>query len=597
MAVLSDPLAHYPPNPGGRYVIIGCGFSAVLNHLTLKKTPEGKRRIGDRQVLHIGHDDPWEHFVPHDMGQFPHLLRLPGFSQCFPEARVDAPLRSDVFAAATQAEFANLASSRRAEPAPLGPRMHGWVALIQEKAAPPPTDAAVLALTAELGLTASDLERYPYDVPYRLLVVSHAGDGQARCSFVYADRIDLCVGPGAPRLLDRQRFAADEAGDSMWRAYTRLPWEPVESLGAPRFVLPGVHAMYSSTASPHLRDPAYCVYGSGGIALNLVEVRTGRGWIDWMADRVHSQDICDRNNSVFIIPENGGCLRAADRRTRLGEWVDIECLHLSDTTFKVRNRGDDRDPPDGNLCNPGICQVRDYWDRTHALDRVRCCFPHAPHPDLHPPLPERYDQVLVSIGLEAHDQRPGTVGWLARAFDSWYARRGGDERLMSWEYFGRRPSDGTESEIRILGSAAHVLQPHAAPGYDDARVRENAAAYFETLPRQCRPGPKPAPPRKPGELPLVMSITFNATAVAFANGYFGFQRANRNVNTMSEAELIHFLAENEVLAEEIVELRRESQFGFRSRQELERALGLQWWSRTRRRLGRLEFDYAGSDHW
>lgn len=67
-----------PSSPtGDYYVIVGNGFAAILDHLTLL---ESGRLNGKPPVVHIGGPDPWSLYYPHRMGQWPCLLTLPGYS-------------------------------------------------------------------------------------------------------------------------------------------------------------------------------------------------------------------------------------------------------------------------------------------------------------------------------------------------------------------------------------------------------------------------------------------------------------------------------------------------------------------------------------
>jgi hypothetical protein len=61
------------------YVIVGLGFSAILNHRLLRH--RGCRRIGDLRILHIGLSDPWANYDLRKMGQWPSLLALPGYKK------------------------------------------------------------------------------------------------------------------------------------------------------------------------------------------------------------------------------------------------------------------------------------------------------------------------------------------------------------------------------------------------------------------------------------------------------------------------------------------------------------------------------------
>lgn len=64
-------------NPN-RYAVIGRGFAATTNLATMRCS--GKRRFNPMTLCMIGKDDPWKHYVPHDMNQEVELLSLPAYS-------------------------------------------------------------------------------------------------------------------------------------------------------------------------------------------------------------------------------------------------------------------------------------------------------------------------------------------------------------------------------------------------------------------------------------------------------------------------------------------------------------------------------------
>ncbi|CAM3377868.1 hypothetical protein MYCO108962_17645 [Mycobacterium colombiense] len=75
----SIPAPPLKPDPAkSYYVIIGCGFSGILNHVLLRRA---STRLGGRDVLHIGMTDPWRDYHSMAMGQWPSLLTLPGFTK------------------------------------------------------------------------------------------------------------------------------------------------------------------------------------------------------------------------------------------------------------------------------------------------------------------------------------------------------------------------------------------------------------------------------------------------------------------------------------------------------------------------------------
>ncbi len=88
-----------PPSPPDDdtpyYVIIGCGFSAILNHTLLLQSPT---RWQGQPILHIGKPDPWGSYHPMQMGQWPTLLTLPGFPKRPSKLGRSTNLRSDEFA-------------------------------------------------------------------------------------------------------------------------------------------------------------------------------------------------------------------------------------------------------------------------------------------------------------------------------------------------------------------------------------------------------------------------------------------------------------------------------------------------------------------
>jgi hypothetical protein len=98
-----------PFDPSRKYfAIIGCGFSAITNHVVL--THSVSPRLSGLDVLHIGSQDPWRQYYPMPMGQWPTLLSLPGFHNR-PKliARCDN-LGSDEFAEVNEQEWMRLSA-------------------------------------------------------------------------------------------------------------------------------------------------------------------------------------------------------------------------------------------------------------------------------------------------------------------------------------------------------------------------------------------------------------------------------------------------------------------------------------------------------
>ncbi len=137
------------------YVIIGCGFAGILNHVLLRHPTS--TRLGSLPVLQIGSEDPWRNYHPMPMGQWPSLLTLPGFRHQPPSLGGRGNLASDQFADVNDKEWNDLSAAH--------PFYH--------------VDARVVAIRA--GTTAS----YEIDLD----------NGRV----FQAEYIDVCGGPGPAR--------------------------------------------------------------------------------------------------------------------------------------------------------------------------------------------------------------------------------------------------------------------------------------------------------------------------------------------------------------------------------------------------------------
>jgi hypothetical protein len=142
------------------YVIAGLGFSAVLNHLLLKRTDFGKERIGNRPVLHIGETDPWATYDIDRMGQWPALLHLPGFADFGLEPAREF-LQCRTFANANRSALSHLTAQDDSIV------LRGKITEVEERGG----DALLLRAT----------------------------DDKGRTHEITAEKIDICTGLGPPK--------------------------------------------------------------------------------------------------------------------------------------------------------------------------------------------------------------------------------------------------------------------------------------------------------------------------------------------------------------------------------------------------------------
>lgn len=101
------------PNPDlsePHYVIIGAGFSALLNHLFLRNC--NAARLGKLPILHIAEQsDPWGRYQAGLMGQWPCVLTLPGLAAGLgtpPNPLPEGFLSTSDFAAVSAAQWSAL---------------------------------------------------------------------------------------------------------------------------------------------------------------------------------------------------------------------------------------------------------------------------------------------------------------------------------------------------------------------------------------------------------------------------------------------------------------------------------------------------------
>lgn len=305
------------PPPRAYYVIIGCGTAAVVNHTTLRQTQWGtKERIAGLPVMHIGFNDPWAHYIPHGMGQPPYLLTMPGYhkrpSQANDVFARNPGCSSDRFAACTQYEWDELwkkyhNDDERLDKFAWKEAFVVWI----ESAAQHPDKGDIKAKLKEEGLDL-DAEKVKEinkavagldgnyvptggEARYRLLIVVPQDETTVKLEYVYADMIDICVGPGRPRIPD----------GAEWKEGRTKLWTPPRLWGdqtKKRKLVNGPEAFYTETIW-NTTDRVY-INGGGGIGLNMAERAEIVGcFADWApTGTLHNTFNLPRNDIVLKHP-------------------------------------------------------------------------------------------------------------------------------------------------------------------------------------------------------------------------------------------------------------------------------------------------------
>lgn len=540
------------------YVIIGNGVAATVDHTTLRQTGWGRSRVGWGDVVHIGFQDPWAHYNKHEMGQFPHLLGLPGYEQRPLLGGPDDVGREDVSQPRDSTKLAGDTRNERRRLDDQVTRNTGedrryipWcVLVIVPRGVTTLPDSVRGALLREgvkerfLDLLLS--EEHPYDAPrYRLLLSSSRG----YLAWYYADKIDICTGAGKARAVDETMVSS-----AIYEATRTRIWEPVETWDEDRCnrtILTGTEGLYRETNWGI--GKRYCVMGSGGVGVNMIE-RAGQTekWVDWLATKtLHDSFPIGRNDILLKQPDNEGpaerygqvmrmndfdygrkvpttTILPANVKWRFGQACDVASVTRVEARLKVVFKSTE-----------GGSAIRDSHGQRSAFDAGALAFSDQYEPPEVDRNPSHYDRLIRCAGQDIRDV--GQAEKVAALLSLVPIVAGADKRMV-----GLQTADGS---IRVLGAAG--TGNAALVDANDAAVK-NMRAYHDTLPAQGRI--------------MFVGFVFSSLNVAMANHYFnagfvGASKRNFNVNTMSVEELEEVL-EDQALAAKIIKDRKSTEDGY-----------------------------------
>lgn len=541
------------------YAIIGRGASAVVDHTTLRQTTWGRDRVGDAEIVHIGFEDPWGHYNQHEMGQFPHLLGVPGYERRPDLTNEDpaAPRDSTIFAGDTAHELARLQHAvheRTGQNIRIFPYC---VALIQPRGET--VHDSVKGSLVQEGLDLDALEEMLAmnhawkRGRYRMLLVSPEGE----LSWGYADMIDICTGAGKARAID-ETMASEDLRDA---TRTRI-WEPAESWDErkkTRAIMAGTEALYREATWTD--GQRVCVMGSGGVGVNMIErARDTNAYADWLATKtLHASFVIGRNDILLKHPlgppRNGAPMEMdefegrgdqlavidpRDRKWRFGQGCDIaEVVPGAGGQVRVKLKASrtryETTPSDPSKEDTGIAaKIRDYGETESVLTDGAFPFSELTRGQLDPDYtPDAYDRLIRAAGQDIRDV--GQSEKLAMQIALSPIEGDIDGRMVGLQ--------AEDESLRVLGAAAtgnaQLVDRNALPV---TKMRQ----YHESLPAQ-------------GQI-IYVGFVFSMLNVAKANHYFD-ETPNDNINTMSEAELTA-LWDDASLAKKTVALRCTTQSGF-----------------------------------
>ncbi len=545
-ASYNNTVASQPPE--GFYVVIGRGAASAVNLATLLQSPAAAPRLAhpkepaERLKIHlVGLPDPWETYHAHGMGQPPHLLCLPGFAKKpMPGARtIRSGMHSQDFSAITHEQMDAMIKQAKIT------THTAWVPIIQPQL--PGGGGAVikpelldklekegLVVGSLKGLLALD---YPVGFPaYRLVLVNPTGE----CSLLYAHKIDICTGVGRPQNEVALR-TTDEALSRLWRP--PYDWDDGTKN---RVMVTGPEALCISTRwKPTDR---ICVFGAGGIGLNMVERAEDVGcYLDWYpntlpgngnrapATSLHRSFNLPRNDTVLktaksignpgrtMNPDESGVRDAKLLPTKLNVplYPASQRWRFANGTLleKVTGTGN---PKDGAVVEAksgdpvNAATTMDYDENSTAITTKG--FPYSgwysgahakitgDHADT-----THFDRVFFCVGFD-------------NAAELGVPKTMVDETMVELEAFGRHVGMQTaDNRIRVLGAAATMY-----PGRP-ARVTAGSPTdeFFAWLPYSA----------------VLPGFIYAGVTIAEANGWFDDAHPNTNINTMPALELSkHLLA-------------------------------------------------------
>jgi hypothetical protein len=498
------------------YVIVGNGFSSVVNHLTLRLSRWGEARLRGAEVWHIYQLDPWPTYIDHDMGQWTDLLTLPGFTYT-PTGATNKYLRSTEFGKLTGREFANLP-----QVSPKFKQRQGTIEKIER---------VKVNGTKKFSIKLKD-DNKP----------------------IIADFVDICTGPGEARLT-KQATRKKQADDFKTREIL-FDKELYKEYSDPNPVgrVVTAHAYMKSACKRRIGN--VCVFGLGPLAAGCVELALANNCsvVYWVGKRLFNDSFAPgRRYDALAKLENGTTIEfkpgpppdsvvlfPVDSRLWFAEGYKAARVRVTrkkrtanDYSTEDIDWDDDTEPPDD-----GSVDAQRAKERLLEIKLSRG----SPGPGRKDRFVDRdkndkkrdqivVDQLIISASSQELEDEPGAAAFLAKLIRK---DEGGKFKMISCPpprknvpgvtkvSFGVQSEDG---KFRVLGSAGHIQPDRAAEDNSSSGDSKPSrlTLYEKSLPDQARVEWR--------------GVTMSAASVAQANGFFQKQ-PNDCVNIAHPGELV-----------------------------------------------------------
>lgn len=495
------------------YVIIGRGFAAVANHLTLRAStnPDVRARVDRCRFVIVGGDEPWQARGATPLGQFPHLLNLPAY-QALGGGRSYA-LASDFGGYIRGAENGLNRYSDQDLRLPSG----AWVGLVEgfdQRGSPVPADEQQRRDQALLvGPDANDWEQRP-GYPYRLSVYwREPGDAKRRLSYLYAHYVDICTGPGPARLLDRSVY-----GPGLYDEHLGQPDDQPDYQTVKRLVKGDQHIGAALPMGPDKRILVYGASASGAWSAEHVLNKSGGAQLHWAADpawapkELEGKPYLELMDGYFKNPRQSNAPGGRN-------------LQVIESTADQRMLG----------------RIERIEQGTGQRLKVRWKVP-SDAPGWRAMVDCEYDQVVISVGQENVTMRPGSAAYLVQnlgdlmpvyAKGLWNGFSSNDEMIP----VGLTDLQG---HVRVLGAAGVAVLDKEHP--QESEFKKRYTDHAASLPHEGRAA---------GNSILMASATVQLANRCFLSMYDANQACQ---------SLVQRLVGNTNLAEQVVAARQGEPF-------------------------------------
>lgn len=562
-------------NTASNYVIIGRGFSAVVNHSTLLQSVWGRRRLNacGNRVVYLGLPDPWLDLVHHDMNQDGMLLIHPGFVYPINNRNSDLQLTKWMFARRfarnTQFEIEKLRKIRETKV------VNGFVTEVRRDA-----DVAyqyeVLYFGREQIRQLQEFAQHQLERGRKLLI-SESGIEPLS---IKARFVDICSGPGLAKLVnigypkagaydilmddalvheylklsDNPGARRIFAGSDYVRADTPMPANArvcIRGLNTPA----GVQAMERAFGLDRGAGQATHVFGISSRGLEGGFPPNGR--LDGMASKTANGPAL-QPSAGFL--SSGSILHPGpqlnDKSAVFGHNYQISEIQVITGVHVGNFRGIDGGDVGKLLVQFRATKKNGLTNNTYSKS-LNC----APDQDMFEF--GVFDQVVICGGQQTGQDEAGgpldmikTLATDGEDFSEMRPIEAGDyDHPLGLRVEGCGAHD--DPTIRVLGGAAHGSDIMRKNWLKDAR--DELTAYENTLPLQARV--------------LQRGATLAAVTIAQANHYFHENDwPNRNVNTGTWFELIKLEEASHCTLIQVEKVRSVSRSGFADKDELALAL-------------------------